>query len=119
MTKTDTELMQIRDDLNNGEGMDTEWTQDRLNDVLDSHFDANTEIARLQKELHDVFEALKKAAIMQGDCCPFGDMEGPYDDACEVKGNIYDGIESCRAREANEPEQEYEKCWIGFYLREA
>jgi len=54
MTKTDTELMQIRDDLNNGEGMDTEWTQDRLNDVLDSHFDANTEIARLQKELQEL-----------------------------------------------------------------
>ena len=79
----------------------------------------NTEIARLEKELHDVFEALKKAAIVQGDSCPFEDWEGPYDHTCEIKGNDDDGITSCRAIAANEPAEEYAKCWIGFFLREA
>ena len=118
--KTDEQLMDIRNRMNEGEDFgDNEWTQDRLNDVLDSCFDANKEIFRLLKELHDVFEALKEAAIMQGDSCPFMDAEGPHDDACEIKGNDDDGITSCRAMASNEPSEEYAKCWIGFFLREA
>jgi hypothetical protein len=79
----------------------------------------NTEIQRLEKELHNVFEALKKAAYMQGDSCPFADMEGSFDDVCEIKGNDDDGITSCRAMDSNEPTEEYAKCWIGYFLREA